>query len=484
MMKSMEQETDWNGKIKTFLDEQGYIVLVVGLIAFFLLKIIFSYPRFSDGSVYLYLASLVAKGGTPYRDFFYSSPPLILYLFAAWGKLFGFNWQSFNYIPIVLTIGETLLLYSMLRKKYGALASVVGSWLYLFSFAVLATTDFVTDIHVVAVLVLAGLYAHVSNRPFLSGLFFGLATVAKVYAFVFYIPLLLWYIWQHEWRKGGQNLLGFAVIFGLVNIGFYLFLGHLYLDQIVGSHLGHITGIPKWNIFRFFAWHDLVLVLAPLPLVVFLRRFPPVLLLLLVLGSALFYGFYSDIYYLYLKLFVVWLVWWWAWNISQVEKRWPDMALWISLALVTIALPAGMWRYTHEQAHAAVIDHLGDIEAYVSTHTKEQEAIYGDYEITPLLASETGQPIFRNYADTNIKFFETQIFDYDQRARELQEGHVQMVITKGVTDPNGQLLFGQEVVLPRSFFADYCVIGKIFPVANDYSSNAVVIWECYYPHYE
>src|SRR3989338_8380850 len=129
---------------KIGLAEYG-LVLILG--AFVALKMIYSFPRFSDGNAYIYMAKLVVGGAVPYRDFFFASPPLIVYAYALYGKIFGFHWQTFNYLPVLLSVIDGVVIYSLFKNVFSKVARLAAVVMYLSSFVVLSTTDFYSGVH-------------------------------------------------------------------------------------------------------------------------------------------------------------------------------------------------------------------------------------------------------------------------------------------------------------------------------------------------
>ena len=123
---------------------------------------------------------------------------------------------------------------------------------------------------------------------------------------------------------------------------------------------------------------------------------------------------------------------------------------------------------------------LDEIVEYVEDQTAEGEEIYGSFEVTPLVALGANRAIWRQAADTNIKFFQNGWFNMEQREQEIKQDQVRVIITKVLFVNGGRMAAGPEQVLPRRFFNENCRLGKSWPVENDYTHNAVAVWECEY----
>lgn len=454
--------------------------LVAVVAAFVLLKMAFSFPRFSDGNAYMYMASLVGEGAVPYRDFFLASPPLIVYAFALFGKVFGFRWEYFNYLPVLFSAIDALVIYLLFRNVFGKLARLSAAVVYLFSFAVLATSDFYSGVHMALALALLGTLAIVRRWPFLGGVLLGLAVLGKLYMVVMFGALVMYLLFRRKWSDGGRSLAGFLVVVGATCLFFGWLAGQQFWQAVFFNHWYKVEGIPKWRVVKFFALHDWWLLLGVLPTFVW-RRFVPGIILLPILFWLVFILTFSDIYYLYFKMLVVWLALWWGWNVAQAGRRWPGLkTAGVVSVLLVAAVATGVWQYLGQQARAAVITDVDDIVASVERLTGEGEFIYGDYTITPLLALEAGIPVFKDYVDVNPMYFDVGIFDYGERAEELKNADVNTVITRALVLEGGRGWVGAEQVLPVEFFNNYCRVARAWPIERDYSYNAVVIWRCEY----
>ena len=456
------------------------LVVVIGL--FVIVKVSYLLPRFSDGNVYLYLSYLIGEGLIPYRDFFYSSLPFIPYLFAVYGLFFGYTWQSFVYLPIILTCVDAVLLYWLIRRYGSALGALVGATLYILSYATLATTDFVTDVHVVITFVLLGVVASEKKWLILSGGLFTLAFLSKLYVLVLIVAFVARFAWQRKWVELVKFSGIFVVLVGVVSLGVWLVAGKEFYELVILSHLGKISGLSKSNMLSYFVRHDWLLVLAPIGWFVTKKKIPS-LIVIPMLALAVFYVFWQDIYYLYLKVLVVWLAIWWGWIVASLESKYKNKNKEMVVAvLVLLSISAGfsIKAYLTEQAEAAVIYPLEDIVEYVAANTSEDDFVYGAFEVTPLVALAANRKIWQNMADTNIKFFQTGLFNYEERERQIKQDKVPVIITKALLVKGGRLSRGPEEVLPRRFFNENCRIGQTYSVEKDYSHNAVIVWKCGY----
>ncbi len=458
--------------IQKFLREKSeWFVLFVLLAIFLALKISVLAPHFADGWIYFYFGKLVSEGQTPYLDFYYSSPPFIPYLMGFFHSLFGFKLNFANLLPVLFSAVDAILIFIFLRKKVSANFALLAVFAYLFSFLNFATTDYFSEAHPLTTFALLGLLLFESKKFLASGIFFGLAGLTKLYGLLpaFFLPLLL----IKRPRELKRFLGGIFASFVIPNFIFFAIVGREYLEMTFFNHLQKGEGIPKSRIFTFFFKRDFLLLIAATPLI-FVKKLKPLFpSLLAIFALLIFYAFFRDIYYLYFKVFVAIFAVFLAIGISGEFRKVSQKKI-VSVFLILILANSlfALQNYFSTQAQRARIENLSEIVAEVQ---KTETEIYGDFEITSLVALLSQKTIFKNYVDTNEKFFNLGIIDSQLRAEEIQTGGVKTILTKNFV---GAEIYGLKKLLPEKFFIENCMIQKSFLVQNDYEDNTVIVWSC------
>jgi hypothetical protein len=120
---------------------QPSILSAVGLSAVFLLYTLLKLYSLNfvngDEHMYFYMSLLVSKGKWPYRDFFFSHPPLQLYIMGALYKAFGYSLALSKAVPSVAAMVSGVHVYLIGKRLVGRLEGVLGTALFLFTFDVL-----------------------------------------------------------------------------------------------------------------------------------------------------------------------------------------------------------------------------------------------------------------------------------------------------------------------------------------------------------
>ncbi|MCF7836213.1 DUF2029 domain-containing protein [Candidatus Gracilibacteria bacterium] len=458
-------------KLLEFLRKKKDWFILVFLIAIFLaLKISVLTSHFADGWIYFYFGKLVAEGATPYLDFYYSSPPLIPYLMGFLHAVFGFKLSFANLLPALFSAADAVLIFVMLRKKIGGFVWI-AIIAYLFSFLNFATTDYFSEAHPLTTFALVGLLFFENRKFFWSGIFFGFAGLTKLYGILpaVFLPILL----LREPKNLTRFLGGIFASFGIPILIFIAVARKEFLEMIFFNHLHKTAGIQKSNIFKFFLVHDFVFLAAAIPMLL-AKNFRKLAVPLLAISAlAIFYAFFADIYYLYLKVFVaIFVVALVFFAVGDFHKVSQGVVVNLILVLILTNSLFALQNYFTSQTQKARIENLPQIVAEVQ---KTESELYGDFEITPLVALLSQKNIFKNYVDTNEKFLNLGIVDSEQRVEELRAGGVRTILTKNFV---GEKIYGLETLLPEKFFSENCVIQKSFPIKNDYEDNAVIVWSC------
>ncbi|MGZ3770939.1 MAG: hypothetical protein ACXVCP_15025 [Bdellovibrio sp.] len=454
-----------------------YISFAFLVVSFLLLKVYFLEPRFSDGHMYTYMGYLVTKGLFPYKDFYYSSPPILPYFMALYGTITQWKPAFSDAIPIGLTLIDTILIFRIGCQFNKSSRALLGSLLYLFSFVVLATTDFSSDVHWITTFMLLAWWSFLSGYTFLFCFFLALTVLIKLYALVIVFAAFL-LLFCLQGRKKIQVIIPGTLlfIFGTFAL-FYINLGSVFIDEVLLNNLNRKPGLSTNDIISYFINHDLWFLPSLFLLLPSLRKnIKNWIFLVPIFIYAVFILYYQDIYYLYLKPLPAYIAVLVALSPANFNRKF------ITVILTTLILSVGIisfYRYKNTLAEASTIENLDDIVKYVSSETSPNETIYGENSFVPLIALLADRKIFNNYVDTNIKFVNQGLFSLESRAEELSKGHVTLILQRGTVEQSR--ITSVTPVVPVDFLFKNCLKNKIFPLKKDYSYNAVLVWTCFKP---
>lgn len=213
--------------------ESAGLILAFG--AFLLLKLVGFHPSGTDENIYYYMAARMADGAIPYRDFFFSHPPVHLLVPTTVFGVLGFSVGVANAIPVVAQALAGLFLYLTIRPSSKVLAFVVLV-LHFTTYQVLMGSTDMNGENLMTAFLMAALFAAVRGRFFASGLLAGLALGCGLYGLAGVLALAIAAAF-HTKKSVARYSLGFAAGFGGVMIPFVILGGSGFVEGVFSYHM-------------------------------------------------------------------------------------------------------------------------------------------------------------------------------------------------------------------------------------------------------
>jgi hypothetical protein len=204
--------------------------------------------NFVDGDehMYFYMSLLVSRGQWPYRDFFFSHPPLQLYLAGALYKLFGYSLALSKAIPSVAAMVSAGHVFLLGKRLVGRWEGLLGAALFLFTFDVLRGSSHFTGANCALAFGLAASYQGLCRRPIAAGILFGLATFIGIYMAPLAAMLVVLLAFR-SWRESLRLLASYAATCAaLVALFVGVAGGHAFWYQVFGYNLNKIPFRYSW----------------------------------------------------------------------------------------------------------------------------------------------------------------------------------------------------------------------------------------------
>jgi hypothetical protein len=193
-----------------------------------------------DEGFYLMAGKLVSSGKIPYLDFFYPQAPLLPYIFAAWGKIFGFTWVSFRVLMGLVSTLLAILIYKDTKDKTNYFLALFS--ILFFSLSIMSFPWFtITKGYALSTLFLFCAYILLNNKHafFISGILVGLAGLIRLPLAGVAPVIVIWLYFflkkdPHKYKKIGLFILG-----GLVTLLPTIYLASLNFDSFYYNNLGY-----------------------------------------------------------------------------------------------------------------------------------------------------------------------------------------------------------------------------------------------------
>ncbi len=428
---------------------------------------------FGDENVYFYMTHAILSGSIPYKDFFLADPPFFIYLLSGFKFLFGSNIILFKALPIVFDSFSAILVYLILKKRENKFA-FLGPILYLFSFTVLSTSDYVTGAEVMISLILLALYTEENKKHFWSGVFWALACLSKLYAGPALIGVLIYKIYQKEFIELKQIIIGGLITTLIVLIPFIILAPkELFYDLII-HQFKRPVGINKWNVIGFFVSFEWFILSAGM-IGAFITS--KKVWGLSFLFSLIFFLLYRDLYYLYLHLLWPLVVLLAIEFVSFLNKKSEDLSWGFIILYIFIAIyPLSV--YIGNTSQEGVFSNPQEIVGVLQT-APDNFPIYGTQEVAPLVALLSGREIFENKIDTNTQNFASGTHNKNEISKNAIENGVYLVARVGEYPEQNIHDTGFELYFDINVFKSACTKYKSFErkSSNDYL-NEIAIYRC------
>ncbi len=224
--------------------EPGLVTLL--LAAYVVLKANALRYSTTDEALYFYAAKLWSEGTLPYRDFFFSHPPLHLAIPALLYKVFGYHFLIGKCLSAGAALVAALFGWRLARRWLGPLGAVVALALNLLACEVLQASSNLTGINLSTAWLLAGLWAALGHGRFvLGGMLIGAAASTGFYAVGGAVALAVMGATMPRSLRQGQPwwhhpsvrvLLGFLAVWGSINLVFSSIGGPGYNAGVYAYH--------------------------------------------------------------------------------------------------------------------------------------------------------------------------------------------------------------------------------------------------------
>jgi hypothetical protein len=431
----LNDETKITGKWKW-----GWILPLAAFIAYALIKKISLNPALSDENIYFYMGKLVAEGNVPYRDFFYSGPPLLLYLLAIPGFFAPDTFLAYKIVPLLISSATVGCMAGVLQRAWGWRAAICGFLLLLCSSTFLKATSHATGINLAMLGTWAAFWLALCHRPRWAALALALGISGKILA-ITTAPALFLMIWWIAPRDKMKTLMTSAAVFGgtlMVALGPFLLLAPKQMWRgMVQYHLLKPARPERSaeTISYVYSHNYLFWVIAGIALLVLVMmyiwsrsrthfRFESILAVYLVVHLVFLlmqkrvFNFYFDPLVIVAAGLGGWLWWMMSQILAHMGERYGknrrimiEIAVTVSCyAVISVFFLSTSWGiYTkHESSDLSVAVEMAQ---YLREKAVSGETIFGDSGTASLVALLSGVPIAANEVDTNFMRFTSGISD-------------------------------------------------------------------------
>ena len=182
----------WVPELTEWLRAVGRVVPVSLLVAvYFVLKLETVAWSATDENIYFQAARWVTDGRVPYKEFFFSHPPLHLLIPALALKLFGDVPYLLKLLPVLFSVGSGLLVYLSVLRRSGLVSSLLSAVFFFFALEQLQASTNLTGINITTFFVMLSFYSILTPRPWLAASAACAALMSGAYSAIPLLALVL-----------------------------------------------------------------------------------------------------------------------------------------------------------------------------------------------------------------------------------------------------------------------------------------------------
>jgi hypothetical protein len=434
--------------------------VAAALFLYVLLKYRYLGHTIGDQNLWYYGAGLWTQGIMPYRDFFLSHPPFHILPAVMLILLGGSNLMALYALPSFFGILTGVLLYRMMRRSFGITGALFALTLFLFSYIHLTHSSHFTGVNVALFLFLLSIEFHLCKKFVLAGIALGLGVGSGIYILAGALALMGVSFWEERKKESLSFILSFGITIATVNLVFFLIAGKNFLNQVYLYHLA------KTGQLDFFAGKGAVLaqvlgtnlllfllIVCAIPFFFWrLRRWQlgigedsvkalqlTRLAVFILVAYAVFFLLLKSLfthYFLLIAPFVVITVTFLVTSILQMLSP-PENSDWkyvfvapfiVGLILISI-ITTSLNDYADNRKRKQ-FTRVEEIATYIETTLEEDETIYGDFGVAPLLSILSHRRIAGNEAESSILRFESGGESIEDFLETLEADTLRMVIVR------------------------------------------------------
>lgn len=430
---------------------------VVGLITSITLFLIYKIAglsfRFGDTTAYWYMADQLVNGVLPYKDFFLADPPVYVLILVPLVQIFKNNLLLLQLLPAFFECGTAVLLFI-----YSRMEKVTHYWLvpiaYLFSFTILATSDYGTGLQLATFVCMLGLVSLQRHRYWQAGCLFAVSCLVKLYAAPIVLGVLFFSFFKKNYAQLVQLIFAGLLTTALVVGPFIYSSGQSFFQAVVVHHFFRPMGINKLTVLSFFLQNDgLLLLLMGIAAFKFKRQF----LLLLFIFQLTFFLLFQDLYYAYLGILMPFI----AFISVQVFDVFNTAAVLQQRLKQMLSMIFVFWLMFTSTYYWKVIQPEGIFATAQNNGSEllkqgDEYPLYGSHEIAPALALLSKRKIFENIIDTNTQTFASGVHDKDTISQKAVLGGIYLVVRIAQDPTTGEILYLHDGYFSQALFEESC----------------------------
>lgn len=452
-----------------------FIPLFSFLLIFFVVKVTNLGIRLSDTNIYYNIAYQILHGKILYKDLFFSNFPLFAYISSFYYFVTGGNINLFYLTSIIEVMLITFLIYLITYSSTkNNLISTISSFLYIFSFMVLSTSDHQTGVFTASLFAVLGFFLLQKNKFFISGVLIALSLLTKAYFIPIPLSFLTIFLINRNWKKLLQFSIGLTITLIIILLPSLIVALQQFLNDVFGFSLMRPSGISKIDVGWFFITKDFIFfALLIFNLINFKKN---QLFAAFSFWGIAFFAYYQDVYYLYLNFIIPFLCLS-LYEFFEFSKNKLGIQKLVIPTIIFLFLTLNFYTYFSSYRN---LQRVNDLDKILSMIKKAKpEFLYGVNDITPALLILTRTSPLNNVRDAHEYFFTKGLYDKEVLTDNAISSKT-IIISHGADYPEANVkqdildgIFNKEKIYKA------CRIILSEPVQAEGVANRINFFKCY-----
>jgi hypothetical protein len=433
--------------------------LIAILILSIFIRSFFLHPIYSDENIYFNAGRYILEGKIPYKDYFFSHPPVQIYVYGFLFKIFGANFLVGKIFYLLLSTSCALLIFLIVKEVYDRKVALISSIIFLLTPSFIIFSLMGNGMWEAMILVLISFFLILKNKLPLASLIYSIALFDRYLSLV-YLPFFIFYIYL-KGKKISNFLVPLVAFFSTFFIFLSFVFGFDYINQTILFHYYKPKGMTDFAQYLSIGLFTCFLSIIAIFLgyiekdktLIFFAATP-------LLADIIILLFARPIFYHYFLISVPFYC------ISTgkilIKSRYTVAKIIIvSILFLSIFSNFQTIDFYLNPIHSKKFYYVSEL---IQKNVLKDETIFGEPVITNFVSFKTKTKIFENYLDSYLQriSFEGEGDTLKKLEKKPPKIFIDMIIGNTsyyLSDPNF-----------RQFISNYIIIGKTdgIPVYNIY----------------
>lgn len=404
--------------------------IVFIIVAFvFLIRLFFLHPTFSDENFYFNVAKQILAGSLPYKDFFFSHPPLQIYTLASLFKVFGTSIFVGKLLPLITSSLNIILVFLISKSFFDEKTGFLASVFYIIFPAFLSFSLIEYGMLPTVFFFLLSFYLLIKDKPLLSASSLAIACMFR-YNAIFYLPLFLMFYKKKEIKK---FFIYFLIVFSAVLLLFTQIFGHNFINDTIIFHTESKVSVTQPFTMQYWSFNLPILFLVLISIILGITKKDKILVYLSIIPLVIDLILLMNLKVIFYHYFLLSLPFY-AMVIARAFTSSKDQILRGFIILILILAIYSNFKTIDYYINPSNASRMIEIDNFVNKNSGKDDKIFGEPSLTNYISFISDRKISSDYLDS---YMQHMVFEgTDKVVKNLEKDKPKFVIEVRLQDKN------------------------------------------------